>query len=144
MSIKYWSYAAQSSVYTGNCTYNKKIKDAAVKIASKYPVKVVLRSFLPFSCPATIWQQTGNKLSTNGLTAVTLCKDAESFGYFFYLTKTKQVIATTNYKIPNFLINPYINSEEPNVMDKFTEVLTRKIGDPKEIFGNEKKYYRSF
>ena len=46
VSIKYWSYAAQSSVYTGNCTYNKKIKDAAVKIVSKYPVKVVSRSFL--------------------------------------------------------------------------------------------------
>ena len=138
VSIKYWSYAAQSSVYTRNCTYNKKIKNAAVNVVSKYPVKVVLRSFLPFGCPATIWQQTSNKLSTNGLTAITLCKDTESFGYFFYLPKTKQVISTTNYKIPNFLINPYINSEEPNVMDKFTEILTRKIGDPNEIFGNER------
>ena len=89
VSIKYWSYAAQSSVYTGNCTYDKKIEDAAVKIVSKYPVKVVLRSFLPFGCPATIWQQIGNKLSTNGLVAVTLCKDTKSVWLFFLSTQNK-------------------------------------------------------
>ena len=138
VSIKYWSYAAQSSVYTRNCTYNKKIKNAAVNVVSKYPVKVVLRSFLPFGCPATIWQQTSNKLSTNGFTAVTPCKDTESFGYFLYLPKTKQVISTTNYRIPNLLINLYPDSEGPNVMDKFIEVLNGKIADPNEIFGNKR------
>ena len=144
VSIKYWSYAAQSSVYTRNCTYNKKIKDAAVSIVSKYPVKVVLRSFLPFRCPATVWQQTTNKLSSNGLAAVTLCKDIESFGYFFYLPSKRQVISTTNYKIPDFLTNPYLKSEEPNIMGKFTEALTRKVGDISEILGNEREIVEAF
>ena len=107
-------------------------------MVSKYPVKVVLRSFLPFGSPATIWQEAGSKLSTNGLTALTLCEDTKNFGYFLYLPKTKQVISTTNHRIPNLLINLYPNLEEPNVMDKFTEVLTRKIADPNEIFGNER------
>ena len=86
------------------------------------PVKVVLRSFLPSGSPATIWRQTGNKLSTNGLTALTLCKNTESIWLFFsYLPKTQQVISTINYKNSNLLINPYLDSKEPNVMDKFTD-----------------------
>ena len=144
ISLKYWSFAAQSTVYTRNCTYNKKIKDAPVKVVSKYPVKVVLRSFLPFGCPATVWQQTTNKLGSNGLAAVTLCKDIESFGYFFYLPSKRQVISTTNYKIPDFLINPYLKSDEPNIMGKFTEALTRKIGDISEILGNEREIVEAF
>ena len=144
ISLKYWSFAAQSTVYTRNCTYNKKIKDAPVKVVSKYPVKIVLRSFLPFGCPATVWQQTTNKLSSNGLAAVTLCKDIESFGYFFYLPSKRQVISTTNYKIPDFLINPYLKSDEPNIMGKFTEALTRKIGDISEILGNEREIVEAF
>lgn len=76
-------------------------------------------------------------MSTNGLTTVTLCEDTEGFGYFFCLPKTRQVISTTNHKIPNFLINHYFDLEKPSVMDKFKEVLTRKIGDPSEILGDE-------
>ena len=144
ISLKYWSFAAQSTVYTRNCTYNKKIKDAPVKVVSKYPVKIVLRSFLPFGCPATVWQQSTNKLSSNGLAAVTLCKDIESFGYFFYLPSKRQVISTTNYKIPDFLINPYLKSDEPNIMGKFTEAPTRKIGDIGEILGNEGEIVEAF
>ena len=105
---------------------------------------MVLRSFLPFRCPATVWQQTTNKLSSNGLAAVTLCKDIESFGYFFYLPSKRQVISTTNYKIPDFLTNPYLKSEEPNIMGKFTEALTRKVGDISEILGNEREIVEAF
>ena len=76
-------------------------------------------------------------MSTNGLTTVTLCEDTEGFGYFFCLPKTKQVISTTNHKIPNSLINPYLDLEKPSVVDKSKEVLTRKIGDPSEILGDE-------
>ena len=66
------------------------------------------------------------------------------FGYFFYLPKTKPVISTTNYNIPNFLINLYVSSEEPNMMDKFTEAPTRKIGDPNDISGNQRDTVEAF
>lgn len=77
VGIKYQSYSVRSSAYIRSYTHKKKRKDAAMNVIPQHPKKVVLRSFLLFGCPATIWLQTSNELRAGELTVVTPCKDME-------------------------------------------------------------------
>ena len=62
LGLKYWSYAALAAADTRNNIYNKNAGDAPLRIISKFPVKILLKNFIPFGIEAMVWQQTDNKL----------------------------------------------------------------------------------
>ena len=96
----FWKYAVKAAVMARNCVLNKQIKTAPIKLLSPKDIDIYLKSFLPFGTPAVIWRDTKNKLHSNGKNAITLCKDEEGSGYLFLVTKTKEIIATPNFVLP--------------------------------------------
>ncbi len=48
LGLKYWSYAALAAADTMNNIYNKNAGDAPLRIISKFPVKILLKNFIPF------------------------------------------------------------------------------------------------
>ncbi|XP_004179153.2 uncharacterized protein TBLA_0B08195, partial [Henningerozyma blattae CBS 6284] len=134
LPLKFWHYAAKASAEVRNCTYNKNTKDAPLNVISELPVKIILRNFLPFGAPATIWNHKSKKTSAPSLQAVVLSKDPQSFGYFFYIPKENRVITTTNFKIPDYSVNSQQKSNpEETIIARFKANVTSKIGSTRNF-----------
>ena len=104
LGLKYWSCAALAAADTRNNIYNKNAGDAPLRIISKFPVKILLKNFIPFGIEAMVWQQTDNKLEPRAIRGTLLGRDPSSYGQFVKLRKKNKVISTLNFKVPNLLL----------------------------------------
>ena len=105
LGLKYWSYAALAAADTRNNIYNKNAGDAPLRIISKFPVKILLKNFIPFGIEAMVWQQTDSKLELRAIRDTLLGRDPSSYGQFVKLHKKNKVISTRNFKVPNLLLD---------------------------------------
>ncbi|CCH59369.1 hypothetical protein TBLA_0B05400 [Henningerozyma blattae CBS 6284] len=145
LPLKFWHYAVMASAEVRNCTYNKNTKDAPLNVISELPVKIILRNFLPFGAPATIWNHKSKKTSAPSLQAVVLSKDPQSFGYFFYIPKENRVITTTNFKIPDYSVNSQQKSNpEETIIARFKANVTSKIGSTRNFGFDEDEINEAF
>ena len=111
LGLKYWSYAALAAADTRNNIYNKNAGDAPLRIISKFPVKILLKNFIPFGIEAMVWQQTDNKLEPRAIRGTLLGRDPSSYGQFVKLHKKNKVISTRNFKVPNLLLDKEDNQK---------------------------------
>ena len=123
LGLKYWSYAALAAADTRNNIYNKNAGDAPLRIISKFPVKILLKNFIPFGVDAMVWQQTDNKLEPRAVRGTLLGRDPSSYGQFVKLHKKNKVISTRNFKVPNLLLDDM--------------VVNQKLGSRREDFDPE-------
>ena len=96
-------------------------------------VKVGLRSFLPFNAKLTVCElQFNQKMNAPEKQAITLCKDNYGFGYKFYISKTKEIISTYNYKRLNSNEFP-TGSSETTIIGNFKNNIDKQVGNTQKI-----------
>lgn len=135
LPLSFWTYAAKAAVNVRNCVYNKNVGESPLMNISKHSVRIKLRSFLPFGAPAIIWDHRTKKTEAPGKKAVTLSKDPNGFGYYFYVPKERKVISTTNYLLPDYSIDhgQTGRNQEKDIIGTFLEHMKRKIGDTNDV-----------
>ncbi|CCE64754.1 hypothetical protein TPHA_0I02520 [Tetrapisispora phaffii CBS 4417] len=100
-----WKYAALAAARIRNLFMTKKLNCSPMTTLSGKNEQIRFNSFLPFGAHAFVKNQTNNKLTNQGIPAITLCKDPNSFGYLFYLPQTRKVISTMSYILANSEVN---------------------------------------
>ena len=80
LGVKYRFYAALAAADTRNNIYNKNAGDAPLRIISKFPVKILLKNFVPFGIEAMVWQHTDGKLEPRAARGTLLGRDSSSYG----------------------------------------------------------------
>lgn len=135
LPLSFWTYAAKAAVNVRNCLYNKNVGESPLMKISNHSVKIKLRSFLPFGAPASIWDHKTKKTEAPGKKAVTLSKDPNGFGYYFYIPKERKVVSTTNYLLPDYSIDhgQTERNQEKDIIGTFLEQMKRKIGDSNDV-----------
>ena len=134
MQLKFWKYAVHAAADIRNCSLNRTINEAPLRIISKIKPVIQLRSFLPFGAPALLWEPIKSKLKPPTIQGLVLCKDKNGFGYWFYIPKTRKIISTTNYYMPSFTTNhsSYISRNYETIIDLYNKELEKKIGENKD------------
>lgn len=117
LRIKFWEYAVTSATNVRNCLENKTTGQLPLKAISSQPVKVRFMSFLPFGEQGIIWNHNHNKLKPSGFNAIVLCKDANSYGYKFFVPSIKKIVTSDNYTIPDYAVDPILRNTQNIYLD---------------------------
>lgn len=75
-----------------------------------------------------------SKLKTLIIQGLAHCKDKSSFGYWFYISKTRKIIFTINYYMALFTTNnsSYTSRNYETIIDLYNKGLEKKTGENKD------------